>query len=155
MLFPMAAFAVRGRHANLARGLLVVSGVTSGLVALLKMLVGRPRPFRAHSDILALITGPSDYSFPSGHAAGSFAVALFLIGALWPIPKDEGVREKRRALRREHFFAVMLVGLAALIAFSRIVLGVHYPLDVALGGTLGGLVGGFSALHWRARFAKP
>jgi len=151
MILPMVAFAVRGRHATLARALLLVSGITSGLVAILKWIVSRPRPFRAHSDILALVVGPSDNSCPSGHAAGSFAVAVFLIGALWPVTGADGTRKSTRALRREHFFAVLLVALAALIALSRVILGVHYPFDVGMGAILGAAIGAYSAMHWRRR----
>ncbi len=57
-------------------------------------------------------------SFPSGHAATSFACAA-LLAWLTPLPK------------------VALFGLAALIAFSRVYVGVHYPLDVLGGAALG------------------
>src|SRR5206468_3552783 len=71
------------------------------------------------------------YSFPSIHAANSFAAAAFL-GAFYPTP-------------RVLFFAV-----AAAVAYSRVYVGVHYPLDVA-GGALCGLLIGWSAaaaLKW-------
>ena len=69
------------------------------------------------------ISKPTDYSFPSGHTCASFACTLVLYRIL---PKKYGVP------------AVLL---AALIAFSRLYVGVHYPTDV-----LGGLaVGIFSS----------
>jgi membrane-associated phospholipid phosphatase len=81
--------------------------------AALKWAIPRHRP-RVH----ALVSMPHDHSFPSGHAATSFACATVLAAA-WP---------KRRAV----FYA-----LAVLIAFSRLYNGVHFPLDVLGGAVLG------------------
>jgi undecaprenyl-diphosphatase len=61
---------------------------------------------------------PTSGSFPSGHSASSFACAA-LLAWLTPLPK------------------VPLFVLAALIAFSRVYNGVHYPLDVLGGAALG------------------
>lgn len=43
---------------------------------LLKNMVARPRPFDAYTEIIPLITRPTDFSFPSGHTCASFACAL-------------------------------------------------------------------------------
>jgi undecaprenyl-diphosphatase len=88
-----------------------------------KPIVGRARPFVAQPAIT--VVGeyrPSTYSFPSGHAAQSFAAAMVLASAL---PR-----------RKVWWFA-----LAAIIAFARIYIGVHYPLDVAVGTIVGLAVG--------------
>jgi undecaprenyl-diphosphatase len=61
------------------------------------------------------------YSFPSGHATVSFACAAVLAAAL---PR----------------LRVPLFALAALIAFSRVYVGVHYPSDVVGGAALGILI---------------
>jgi undecaprenyl-diphosphatase len=66
-----------------------------------------------------LVRLPDNPAFPSGHAATSFACAA-LLAWLTPLPK------------------IPLFVLAGLIAFSRVYVGVHYPLD-ALGGALLGL----------------
>jgi undecaprenyl-diphosphatase len=83
----------------------------------IKALVGRDRP-----DVDTLLSRPSTSSFPSGHAATSFACATVL-GALEP------------RLR------VPLYVLAVLVAASRTYVGVHYPLDVVAGAAWGLLVG--------------
>ena len=88
-----------------------------------KNLVARTRPYEVVEGLVPLISKPTDYSFPSGHTCASFACTLVLYRIL---PKKYGVP------------AVLL---AALIAFSRLYVGVHYPTDV-----LGGLaVGIFSS----------
>jgi undecaprenyl-diphosphatase len=95
-----------------------IADVGAGLVyETIKALVQRPRPHV--SRIVAL---PHSSSFPSGHATSSFACAV-VIGAL--VPRLRG--------------AVLI--LAVLIAYSRLYVGVHYPLDVLAGAGLGLLVG--------------
>jgi undecaprenyl-diphosphatase len=82
----------------------------------IKLAVGRERPVDH-----PLVPEPTSDSFPSGHAATSFAcaatLAMFLPGK-----------------------AAVLYVLAALIAYSRVYVGVHYPLDVLAGAALGLLV---------------
>ena len=82
---------------------------------LLKNLVARPRPFAEIEALIPLIAKPTDFSFPSGHTTASFAVALVMVRML---PKKIGVPA---------------VAVAALVAFSRLYLGVHYPTDVLAG----------------------
>lgn len=83
----------------------------------LKNLVARPRPYTQIAELTILTHLESSFSFPSGHTANSFAVALIYFRML---PKKYGVAA---------------VVLAALISFSRLYIGVHYPTDV-LGGFL-------------------
>ena len=80
----------------------------------LKNIIARPRPFQVDPSISILIPAPREFSFPSGHALSSFESALV-------------IRHHNKAWGR-----VALV-LAAVIAFSRIYLRVHYPTDI-LGG---------------------
>ncbi|MGV9210669.1 phosphatase PAP2 family protein [Micromonospora sp. RB23] len=89
---------------------------------LLKTVVDEDRPCRTVGR--AIIAGacppPGDYSFPSNHAtlAGALAVTTLLLS------------------RR---LGLIALPLAALAAFSRVFVGVHYPHDVAAGLLLGAL----------------
>ena len=88
----------------------------------IKPLVARIRPFDVYPMDL-LVKAPHDYSFPSGHTAVSFASCFVLA-------------------KYNKKYAIPLYLLASLIAFSRLVLFVHYPTDV-LAGLLIGLACGF------------
>ena len=85
-----------------------------------KHAVERERPEPALG-IDALVDTPASPAFPSGHATTSFAAAVVLAAA---VPS----------------LAPLFVALAALMAFSRLYVGVHYPLDVAGGAALGALL---------------
>ena len=89
---------------------------------LLKLSIGRDRPPVATPEPEPLVHLPPTGSLPSGHATVAFACATAL--AL-PVPR----------------LAVPLYVLAALIAFSRVYTGVHYPLDILAGAALGLVVG--------------
>jgi len=89
----------------------------------LKPLIGRPRPFISDASSRVVGYQPSTYSFPSGHSASSFAAATVFAFAL----------TRRRA--------AITWALAATVAFSRIYIGVHYPLDVVVGALIGVLIG--------------
>lgn len=80
----------------------------------LKRIVRRPRPH--HPDICIGVGTPSKLSFPSSHATSSTA-ALVAMANMWGNPAP-------------------LVGIPTMAA-SRLVLGVHYPTDVALGSVIG------------------
>lgn len=88
----------------------------------LKSWVGRLRPALVCPEPKALVHVPHSSSFPSGHAASSFACATVLVLAA---PR----------------LAAPLSVLAAAIAFSRVYVGVHYPLDVLAGAAVGVLLG--------------
>lgn len=94
--------------------------------ALLKPLIARTRPYDVNLAVRLLISRPTDFSFPSGHSAASFASASAMLFA------------RSKGLGR------CALVLAAVIAFSRLYLYVHYPTDV-LGGILLGTLCGFAA----------
>lgn len=89
---------------------------------ILKNLVARTRPYETFGQVRLLIERQKDFSFPSGHTGSSFAAAAVLFQTM---PKR---------------FGVPCVILAALIAFSRLYLGVHYPSDVLAGAAIGCLI---------------
>jgi undecaprenyl-diphosphatase len=92
------------------------------LATLLKVAVGRERPYEVVLAADPLLRWDVSGSFPSGHAATSAAGAVILAyllgrGGLW------------------------LGLLAVAVSFSRVYVGVHYPLDVLAGAALGVGVG--------------
>ena len=82
---------------------------------IIKPVVARPRPYDVYPALIPLVDKLSDFSFPSGHTANGFAVALVLF---WMLPKK---------------FSVWPVVLNTLIAWTRLYVGVHYPTDVIVG----------------------
>jgi undecaprenyl-diphosphatase len=118
----------RGDRSLRARGLMGAGTVAgAGLLdQILKNLACRARPSapEAGSFFTNFPCFPAKYayaSFPSGHATTAFAAALLL--ALW-YPRAAGV----------------FVGLAGLVALSRVMLGSHFPSDVLAGALLGSVV---------------
>jgi undecaprenyl-diphosphatase len=97
---------------------LAADGVADLLAGLLKNATGEERPAFRYPEPRALLHVPNTGSFPSGHAATSFACATVL---------------SVFAPRLAPGFLV----LAAAIGFSRVYVGVHYPLDVVGGAVLG------------------
>lgn len=89
---------------------------------LLKNLVARQRPCWINDTVEMLIAVPKDYSFPSGHTMTAFAAAAILMYA-----------NKK--------FGIAAYILAALLAFSRLYLYVHFPTDVLAGAVIGTLIG--------------
>lgn len=85
----------------------------------IKLVVRRPRPH--HPAVAVNVATPSRLSFPSAHATSSTAAAMLLCRATRsPLP----------------------LAAVPLMALSRLVLGVHYPSDVAAGALVGAAVAG-------------
>jgi undecaprenyl-diphosphatase len=120
LAFALSGFTLR-RPWLLARVAVTIlaAELSSGL---LKLLIDRDRPPLAEPEPEPLVTLPVTGSLPSGHATVAFACATAL--AL-PVPR----------------LAAPLYALAALIAFSRVYVGVHYPVDILAGAVLGLVVG--------------
>jgi undecaprenyl-diphosphatase len=113
-----------------------VLALTAGAVWLLKLAVHRARPCYALAGVSCLWgQPPTDFSFPSGHAAGSFAFAVF-VGTVVLLSEDSRIRPAWRL-----GVCVIVVGAATCIALSRVYLGVHFPGDVVAGACLGALMG--------------
>jgi undecaprenyl-diphosphatase len=95
----------------------------------IKPLVERPRPF----DVLEgtrKLSGAHGFAFPSSHAANTFAAGTFL------------------ALRFRKWWPILAV--PVVVCYSRIYVGVHWPLDVLAGAAVGAGVGLSAAVVERA-----
>jgi len=77
----------------------------------------RDRPF-VNNEVALLFYEPTDSSFPANSAAAAFAIS----GTLWLLNRRVGTA---------------MLALSAIFAFSRVYVGVHYPLDVIGGGLIG------------------
>jgi undecaprenyl-diphosphatase len=95
---------------------LAMTGIVVDII--IKPTVARERPAARAAVVEQVFDRPTTFSFPSGHAAegaaGAFALSRFWPGAALP-----------------------LWALAAVIAISRVYLGVHYPLDIIAGFAIG------------------
>jgi undecaprenyl-diphosphatase len=109
-------------------GILLIAGIVLSYFAvnILKHIVARPRPFVSLKGVILLGHASKDFSFPSGHATLSFATASLF------------------AYRYGRYIIFYL--LAALVCFSRIYVGVHYPTDV-IGGAIVGIVIGLVIIN--------
>lgn len=148
-LFPLI-YARRTRL--LAQSLALVLATQAIVVFSLKRAFGRVRPCFSLTGIEASVfSPPRDFSFPSGHAAGSFAFAIFVATVLIKsTPINATPRE--RLLRQGG--AGLLVALAVGVGLSRIALGVHFPGDVMAGALIGGAIAyGGAHLHLRRALA--
>jgi lipid A 4'-phosphatase len=143
---PLRRWATRMRAAAPVPAFLFAAVAVSGLtVDFLKVIFGRARPklfFAAGTyDFTWLGLGASYWSFPSGHAATAAAI-MTALWCLWP--------------RHPLFY----IGLAAIVAASRIVMGAHYLSDVVMGAFVAVLLTrGLAALfvHFQAlpAFSRP
>jgi undecaprenyl-diphosphatase len=112
------ALAVQRKRPDLFPLVAATVFVSDELTLGLKHLIGRKRPYVENPEPEPLMTTSLDLSFPSGHAATSFAGAT-LLAVL--VPR----------------FALPIYALAAAISWSRVYVGVHFPLDVLGGALLG------------------
>ncbi|WP_173484774.1 MULTISPECIES: phosphatase PAP2 family protein [unclassified Marinobacterium] len=117
--------------------LALIYGVNAGVYSAVKVAVDRDRPFEQNLAELRVDQHEaqslsSNGSFPSGHSANSMMLATILAFAFVRL--------------RWVFFSI-----AILVAFSRIYLGVHFPLDTMVGAGIGGLV---SYLLLKSKFSS-
>jgi undecaprenyl-diphosphatase len=112
----------RGEALKVILVLALVAGATD-LAAhrIIKPLVGRLRPPLAGIPVVLRAPFGGSLSFPSNHAANMFAAATVLSEA-YPV------------------FTAFFYSTAAIVSYSRIYVGVHFPLDVIGGALLGWLI---------------
>lgn len=94
--------------------------LADGIALLLKYIILEPRPFVALDNVHLLVVEDDPCSFPSGHTTSTFAVLSVLVFKF-----------------RHEFWSVVLILFGIVIGFSRIYVGVHYPLDVLAGCIIG------------------
>ena len=100
--------------------LIFAAGISDAVCAqIIKPWAGRIRPSHEYIDYINLLVSKGGkWSFPSNHAANSFAFATVL----------------------SYFYdknKIILFSIASVIAFSRVYVGVHYPMDIFFGGLIG------------------
>lgn len=112
----------RSRRAGICSALALIASlcVTNFF---LKNYVARVRPYEVVDGLTSLLGPVGEWSFPSGHASSGFAAAVAIY--------------KSRPRR----VGIPCLILAALLAWSRLYVGVHYPSDVIGGAVIGALLG--------------
>lgn len=101
---------------------LVLTVLTADLLAnQFKHLIMRVRPCNALDGVRLVAGCTSSFSLPSGHATNIFAAMVFLT-----------TRYRR--------FMPLFLAIAFVVAYSRVYVGVHYPIDITVGAALGTVV---------------
>lgn len=115
-----------GRRGRMTAVALVIAIALADQIScsVIKPLVGRVRPCNvlSPSQCRLLVGRTSAMSFPSAHAANSFAMATVVS---WRLDR----------------FTPLFYLIAAAVAYSRVYVGLHYPLDAIAGAALGALLG--------------
>ncbi|HKR75476.1 MAG TPA: phosphatase PAP2 family protein [Rhodanobacter sp.] len=122
----LALIALDGRRGLLAATHMAATGLAALLLyRLLKRHTRRPRPFRTCPGVIAHVPPLDEFSFPSGHTLQAMGFTIVAL-AWYPL------------------LAPLLLGFTALVATSRVILGLHYPSDVLAAIGIGGALGTLS-----------
>jgi len=123
-LFILALIVFGGAKGRITALLLVLAVTFSDQISsfVIKPFVHRTRPCFVLEGVRLLIDQPNSPSFPSSHAANMMSTSVVMFA-----------QYRKKSL-------IYLV-LAALVMYSRMYVGVHYPADIAGGIITGGLCG--------------
>lgn len=120
IIFGAAVILLKDRK-NGARGLILLAMavlLSDFAATLVRNAVHRARPCNAIDNVRLLVGCSKSFSFPSGHATAIFSAMVFL-----------SLRYRR--------YAPAFLAVAVAVAYSRVYVGVHYPLDAVGGALLG------------------
>jgi len=106
----------------------VAAGIAWALANVAKVIANRPRPYDVVAGAVLRQQPAHGTSFPSSHTAVTLAVVIALVPFL------------------PRVLAGTAIAYAVLVGWSRVYLGVHYPLDVLAGAGIGMAVGGLVLL---------
>jgi undecaprenyl-diphosphatase len=109
--------------------MVVTGAVCTLLYKWIKTKTTRPRPYQRNEAIQVVAHPLDQYSFPSGHTLHAVAFTLVAV-YYYPV------------------LASLLLPFTALVALSRVALGLHYPSDVLAGFAIGGAVASLSLFVW-------
>jgi len=141
IVLPSFYFLDRERFRKHVLAMVVCAAFSGLIVTVTKIAVDRQRPpeyfEKEKVDIHVPGVVPVDRSFPSGHSQIAFAIAVYL-----------------SCLFRS--LAPLFLAIAGLVGLSRIALGVHFPLDVAVGAVIGSVfsVVGFTWVERKQKTAQ-
>lgn len=141
LCFVFVSFVPRYRQFLRKNTYMVFSAILSAAIArygvteIIRFFYNRPRPFETLTEIYQLIFRDTAGSFPSGHAAFSFAIAA-VVSHYYP---KTGLA----------FFVA-----ATILSLARVAVGVHWPTDI-IGGALIGIATSILIDHLVAKFSKP
>ena len=97
---------------------LLATVIAWGITAIIKLMFPTLRPFKTDGLPPLTFTIPGDSSFPSGHSAEAFALAV----TVWLHDRKVGW---------------VFLGVALVVALARVWANVHYPIDIAVGALIG------------------
>lgn len=128
IFFAIKTYKVKGLY--LVVFLAATVGIADfGSASMIKPVFKRDRPCNEvafQSKVISRVNCGSGKSFPSTHASDHFAIAIFLSFVFH---------------KKWKYFTAIAVFWAALICFSQVYVGVHFPIDVTVGMLFGSLIG--------------
>lgn len=121
----------KDKYFEIAKLCLIALLLSAIIAAGLKLLYQSPRPYVVLEHVHQLAQPTEPNSFPSGHTSSTLSVVTVLV---YKLRENKGI-------------VVLLILFALLIGFSRIYIGLHFPLDVVVGAVIG-IISGLAVLKY-------